>query len=64
MIKYLHIDPNREDKNFLASKFIEDMDLSKFKLNATSGQVNIKTFLVIFGSIIVMGIIIGLLFMR
>ena len=64
VFEYLHIDPNSEDKNFLASKFIEGMDLSKFKLNATSGQINVKTFLVIFGSIIIMGIIIGLLFMR
>ncbi len=62
--EYLHIDPKSDDKNFLANKFINEMDLSKLKLNATSGQINIKAFLVIFGSIIVLGIIIGMLFVR
>ncbi len=64
VFEYLHIDPQSEDRSFLASKFIDDMDLSKFKLNETSGQINVKSFLVIFGSIILMGIIIGILFMR
>ena len=62
--EYLHIDPKSEDRDFLAKKFINEMDLSKLRLNATSGQINVKTFLVIFGSIIVIGIIIGMLFVR
>ena len=64
VFEYLHIDVNNEDKVFLANKFMKDMNGANFKLSETSGKINVKAFLIIFGSIIILGIIIGIMLVR